>query len=104
MPSPRRYYSGSWNVICDVCGRQYKAEGLRPRWDGLMVCLEDWEPRQPQDFVRAQADKIAPPWSRSESSDTFIQFCTVYTVPGISGVGTAGCAVAGKLPIYAFGT
>jgi hypothetical protein len=42
------------------------------RWDGLMVCSGDWEPRQPQDFVHGVADKQAPPFTRAEQSDRFI--------------------------------
>ena len=64
--------NGSWNVICDVCGRQYKNNELQMRWDGLMVCSGDWEPRQPQDFVHGVADKIAPPFARPEQSNSFI--------------------------------
>lgn len=37
-----------------------------------MVCEGDWEPRQPQDFVHGTADIMAPPWTRPESSDSFI--------------------------------
>jgi len=69
-----RWDNGSWNVICDVCGRQYKASELQLRWDGLMVCSGDWEPRQPQDFVHGVADKQAPPFARPEQSDYFIPF------------------------------
>jgi len=67
-----RWDNGSWNVICDVCGRQYKNSELQMRWDGLMVCSGDWEPRQPQDFVHGVADKQAPPFTRPEQSDHFI--------------------------------
>lgn len=67
-----RYDKGDWKVICDVCGREFKASILRQRWDGLMVCQDDWEPRQPQDFVRGVADVQAPPWTRPEASDTFV--------------------------------
>ena len=42
------------------------------RWDGLMVCSKDWEPRQPQDFVHGIADKQVPPFIRAEQSDYFI--------------------------------
>ena len=67
-----RWDNGSWNVICDVCGRQYKNSELQMRWDGLMVCSGDWEIRQPQDFVHGVADKQAPPFTRPEQSDHFI--------------------------------
>jgi hypothetical protein len=71
------YAKGDWLAICDQCGRQYKASELRLRWDNLMVCSGDWEPRQPQDFVHGVADIMSPPWTRPESSDSFIPF--VYT-------------------------
>lgn len=66
------YSSGDWNAICDVCGRRYKDTDLRKRWDGLIVCPQDYEERQPQDFVRARADQMAVPWSRPEGQDTFV--------------------------------
>jgi hypothetical protein len=66
--SYRSYYKkGDWLAICDVCGRKYKASTLRKRWDGLMTCQQDWEPRQPQDFVRGVAEHVAPPWTKPES-------------------------------------
>jgi len=58
--------------MCDVCGRKYKASALTERWDGLMCCSDDWEIRQPQDFVRGVADTQIAPWLRSEPSDSFI--------------------------------
>jgi hypothetical protein len=67
-----RYDRGDWDAICDVCGRKFKASTLRKRWDNLMVCSYDFEMRQPQDFVRAIVDKQTVPWSRPESSDTFV--------------------------------
>jgi hypothetical protein len=90
-----RYDSGSWNVICDECGRMYKSHELRMRWDGLMVCEGDWEPRQPQDFVHGVADIQAPPWTRPESSDYFIFSCTPISSQGLADYGQADCARAG---------
>jgi hypothetical protein len=69
-----RYDKGDWLTICDVCGRKYKATNLKKRWDGLMCCDDDWEIRQPQDFVRGQADTQIAPWLRSEPSNSFIPF------------------------------
>lgn len=88
------YINGSWDVICDQCGRKYKANELRLRWDGLMVCSGDWEPRQPQDYVHGVADKMVPPFTRSESSDSFIFFCTIYSSQGVADYSTADCAQA----------
>lgn len=90
--SYRPYYKkGDWLAICDVCGRKVKASHIKQRWDGLKVCPEDWEPRQPQDFVRGVAEHIAPPWTAPESADTFL--CT--SQAALAGVGSSGCAVAG---------
>lgn len=73
-----RYDRGDWNAICDVCGRQMKASALRQRWDGLKTCQDDWEPRQPQDFVRGVADYQAPPFTRPEQSNNFLPSIIVY--------------------------
>ena len=64
--------NGGWKTVCDVCGRVFKNNELKTRWDGLMVCNGDWEARQPQDFVHGVADIQAPVWVRSEQSDHFI--------------------------------
>lgn len=69
-----RYDRGDWKADCDACGRTFKASELKLRWDNLMVCSQDWEPRQPQDFVRGVADYQAPPWTRTEATDQFIPF------------------------------
>jgi len=90
-----RFESGLWNVICDVCGRMYKSNELQMRWDNLMTCKGDWEPRQPQDFVRGVADKQAVPFSRAEQSDYFLPICTPLTSQGIAGLAVSGCAIAG---------
>lgn len=64
---------GNWNALCDSCGRKFKANMLRKRWDGLMVCEEDWEQRHPQDLLRVQREQISVPWSRPyPAQDTFI--------------------------------
>ena len=67
-----RWDRGDWDAICDVCGRKFKASKLKMRWDGIMACPQDWEPRQPQDFVRGVADPQLVPWVRDEATDTFI--------------------------------
>ena len=64
---------GQWLVICDVCGMKYHSADLKERWDGLMVCRQDWNPRQPQDFVRGIPDPQAVPWSRPDVPPPFTQ-------------------------------
>lgn len=54
---------GKWKVICDVCGFDFLNTELKERWDGLMVCEKDWEPRHPQDFIKSPKEQISVPWS-----------------------------------------
>jgi hypothetical protein len=63
---------GDYNAICDVCGFKFKASELRRRWDGMMVCLLDYEERHPQDLIKIRPDRQAVPWSRPEPTDTFV--------------------------------
>ena len=72
MGSRDYYRHGDYNAICDVCGLKYKASELRKRWDGAMVCQEDWEPRHPQEFIRAIKETSTLPFTRTEATDTFI--------------------------------
>jgi hypothetical protein len=88
-----RYDKGDWVALCDSCGRKFKATKLKRRWDGLMVCPEDWEPRQTQDYVRGRAEKQTPSWTRSEPDNTFIPVSN-----WIAGIAIAGSAVPGTLP------
>lgn len=98
-----RWDNGAWKVVCDVCGREFKNNDLQLRWDGLMVCSGDWEPRQPQDFVHGVADKQVPPFTRPEQADVFAIVCTPITTQGIADYGQADCAKAdvnyGNLPV-----
>jgi hypothetical protein len=74
------YKHASYNTICDGCGFKFKAEELKMRWDGFMMCKKDWNPRQPQDFVRGIADPQAPPWTRPEGTDEFVPFNSVFPI------------------------
>ena len=67
---PKDYLKvGDHNAFCDVCGFKYKASELRKRWDGMMTCSEDYEPRNEQDFLRSIAEKPAPPFSRPRNDN-----------------------------------
>lgn len=59
---------GNYNVICDVCGFKKKASEVRRRWDGLMVCPEDWEMRHPMDFFRTKNDTVLLPFTRPDNN------------------------------------
>ena len=68
----RTYRSGEWLLICDSCGSVIYASEAYHRWDGMIVCRQDFEERQPQDFVRGVADQQVVPFSRPESTDSFL--------------------------------
>ena len=89
------YIPGSWNVICDSCGKKIKASEAKQRWDGLIVCLEDFEMRQPQDFVKARADKITVPFTRPRPTDVFVAVCSSWGVNAFADIGEADCAQVG---------
>lgn len=71
MPEPL-YIPGDHWVICDCCGFKIRSSAARKRWDGLLVCQADWEPRHPQDFVRGQVDRQKVEDPRPEPVQVFI--------------------------------
>lgn len=55
------YEPGNHWVVCDRCGFDYRAEDVIEEWTGAVVCRQKcWEPRHPQDFVRAVEDDMTP--------------------------------------------
>ena len=95
------YKSGDWWLQCDVCSKKIKASEAKQRWDGYVVCEEDYENRHPQDFIRAKMDKISVPFTRPRSPDVFIEpVCTFITGLGEADIGTADCAKADFSPDY----
>jgi hypothetical protein len=88
---------GDWNAICDVCGFKFKASQMKQRWDGVMVCHEDWEMRHPMDFLHVQQENTATPWSRPDDSISNLVVCNFVNSQGIAGVAVAGCARAGYI-------
>ena len=85
---------GNWNALCDSCGRRFKASEMKKRWDGLMVCREDFEQRHPSDFLRVQKEKIAVEWVRPyPEKDTFIEYCTLEGKSAIPSMAIPGCSI-----------
>lgn len=66
------YKPGDHNVVCDRTGRKFKRSQCRKTWDGLIVRKESWEPRHPQDFLRARPDHQQVSDPRSEPDDYFL--------------------------------
>lgn len=62
------YKPGDWKVICDRCGMDRYASECRMNWQGLFVCSDTcWEPRHPQDFVKAIPDYQTVPIARPDT-------------------------------------
>jgi hypothetical protein len=59
-------------IYCDVCGFKTKIENARMRWDNLLVCLDDWEPRHPQDQLPKPRTEKYPKLIRPEPEDISI--------------------------------
>jgi len=83
-----------WKAICDRCGFEFYSFELKKEWQGLMVCHSCWEPRHPQDFVRAVSDEQAVPWSRPEAPDTFVAVCYLEGLSCYADLAVADCAIA----------
>ena len=67
------YLPGDNWLVCDICGCEVYSSKAKVRWDNMVVCPDDWEPRHEQDFVRARNDKIAAQGLvRPESQALFI--------------------------------
>jgi hypothetical protein len=64
------FKSGSYNCICQVCGFQFKAEDIKKRWDGLLVCKEDFELRHPMDFIRVPTESKPLLFTAPEPTET----------------------------------
>lgn len=90
------YDSGDWWIICDVCSKKIKASESKQRWDGLIVCPDDWELRHPQDFLKVKEDKITVPFSRPRPTDSFIFSCDPISSSSIAGYSKVGCWVTGR--------
>lgn len=75
---------GDYNAICDVCGRKFKFSALRQKWDNTWACSADWEPRQPQDYLRGIPDNMSVPLSRPDPPNLFIQDEIVTETPVVS--------------------
>jgi hypothetical protein len=72
-----------WNAYCDSCGFKFKSDQLKKRWDGLMVDDACWEPRHPQDFLRAvkeTSNKL--PWTRPNDGSSVADESGLYVTNG----------------------
>jgi len=78
------YRSGGAYGICDECGLQYRLYDLRLRWDKALVCRRDWEPKHPQESVRALNERIGIRDARPDTY-THLVFNACTDDPGAAG-------------------
>ena len=88
------YKPGEWNVHCDVCGFKFKSSQIRKRWDGFMVCENDWEADHPQKYIRVNETTQAVPYIREQPDDTFTTVCYLYATSNYADLAEADCAQA----------
>lgn len=101
------FKSGSWNVICDVCGRKYKNTDVKKRWDGLIVCNKDYELRHIADFIRSNPERNNVKDPRPEQADVFVDvtyistgdagYCSLAGRSATPGYSVAGCMTPSKI-------
>ncbi len=97
------YKAGEWNALCDVCGFKFKSSEIKRRWDGLMVCSEDFEHDHPQKYLRVNEDRQSVPWARPRPADSFTLVCYTPGRSAYAGLATAGCSQAGNTQ-YPYGS
>ncbi len=90
------WISGEWKVTCDVCSKEIYASEAKHRWDGLIVCEQDYEERHPLDFIKVRIEDLTVPFSRPEPPDTFITSCNMATSSGYTDLGTTDCSQVGQ--------
>lgn len=83
---------GIGNTICDVCGFQFKTNELRKRWDGFLVCDDDFETRHPQELIRVHGKDPTPLPNARRPIEIIIGPPNF----AIANVAVASMAVAGK--------
>lgn len=84
---------GDWNARCDKCGTKYKGTELKLQWNSIYACTRCWEPRQPQDFVRAVIEHPTPPFVRNPA-DVILPLCGPNGRTSIANFSVADCWIA----------
>lgn len=83
------YKAGAWNCICQVCGFQFKSDEIIRRWDGRLVCKEDYEPRHSLDLIRPPQERPPVPFTSPEPADEFVTVIYVFAELGLADVAQA---------------
>ena len=93
---------GEYQAICASCGFVFMNYELLTRWDGLLVCSDDWEPRNPLDFAPIPTVKAPLPFTQPDDLTQEItptlnhgSVCAPPFRRALVGYGTVGCATLG---------
>jgi len=70
-PRKNRLILGDYNVISDRSGQKLKRSQCKFTWDGLLVGIDEWEPKQPQLDIKGRDEQIAVPDGRPRQPDKF---------------------------------
>jgi hypothetical protein len=70
------YKHGDNNVICDVCGRKFKASHCKFKWNNMLACQVCFETRNPQDFVKGVKDDMLAKVNRPMATPIFVTWDT----------------------------
>lgn len=73
MPRRNRWKIGDYLMRDDESGKIHYASEMIRRWDGHYVRMDQYETRQPQEFVRARKDPTALTEVRPDQS--FVKAC-----------------------------
>lgn len=71
--------SGEWTVYCQVCGKSLFASEAQKRWDGLIVCSDDYETRHPQDLIKVRHEDQSVPFSRPRKTPIYVEVSYIET-------------------------
>ena len=68
-----RFRLGDAKAVCDRCGFDKYQSQLRKEWTGAMTCKECWDPRHPQDFVKARPERSIVKNARPGAEPRFVE-------------------------------
>ena len=87
-------WPGEWQAACQVCGWVFPSGDIKRRWDGLLVCKQDYETRHPQDMIKVRGERHFPSFISPEPSEIYQGVCSIVTSSSYADLGTADCMQA----------
>jgi hypothetical protein len=69
-------FKGEPLAACDRCGFPMHLSELKKEWTNYMVCNKCWDPRHPQEFIRAIEDRQTVHNARHVQSSEEVTFIT----------------------------